>query len=327
MVDPHAALPAISLHSSLGMDAADWTPQRDLLGSEADKAEFVVEIESDGVAALRFGDAANGREPEVGTAFEATYRVGNGRAGNVGADSLAHIVSAVDGIIGVRNPLPAAGGIDPETMAEIRRDAPQAFRTQRRAVTEADYARTAERDSSVQRAAATLRWTGSWHTVFITVDRFDGLALTDEFEVQLLGEIEEFRMAGHDLEVDTPRYVPLEIAMFVCVKPDYFRSDVEAALLDVFSNRTLADGRRGLFQPDFFTFGQTVYLSALYAAAQAIAGVASVQITTFQRQGLPETSGLTNGFLAMDRLEIARLDNDPNFAERGLFTLTLGGGR
>ena len=134
-------------------------------------------------------------------------------------------------------------------------------------------------------------------------------------------------MAGHDLEIDTPSYVPLEIAMFVCVKPDYFRSNVEAGLLEVCSSGTLADGRKGLFQPDLFTFGQTVYLSALYAAAQAVAGVASVQITTFQRQDRPETSGLTNGFLAMNRLEIARLDNDPNFAERGIFKLTLGGGR
>ena len=134
-------------------------------------------------------------------------------------------------------------------------------------------------------------------------------------------------MAGHDLEVDTPQYVPLEIAMFVCVQPDYFRSDVEAALLEIFSSGTLADGRKGLFQPDFFTFGQTVYLSPLYAAAQAVAGVASVNITVFQRQGLPETSGLTDGFLVMNRLEIARLENDPNFPERGIFTLELGGGR
>jgi hypothetical protein len=134
-------------------------------------------------------------------------------------------------------------------------------------------------------------------------------------------------MAGHDLEIDTPRYVPLEIAMFVCVKPDYFRSHVREALLEVFSNDTLPDGKKGVFHPDFFTFGQTVHLSPIYAAAQAVAGVASVQITTFRRQDRPETSGLANGFLAMNRLEIARLDNDPNFAEHGIFKLTLGGGK
>ncbi len=326
-VDPASALAAITLESTLGADTSEWKPQRDLLGSAPDATEFVVEIENDGVASLRFGDDEYGQLPEPGTAFEATYRVGNGSAGNIGAETLAHIVSNDPAITAVRNPLPAAGGIDPEAMADIRRDAPQAFRTQKRAVTEADYARTAELDTSIQRAAATFRWTGSWHTVFITVDRLDGLPLTNDFEAQLRREIEPYRMAGHDLEIDSPHYVPLEIEMFVCVKPDYFRSDVEAALLDIFSNRTLADGRKGLFQPDLFTFGQTVYLSRLYAAAQAVAGVALVEIKVFQRQGLAATSGLKKGFINMDRLEIARLENDPNFPERGLFTLKLGGGR
>jgi Baseplate J-like protein len=326
-VDPASALAAITLESTLGADTSEWKPQRDLLGSAPDATEFVVEIENDGVASLRFGDDEYGQLPEPGTAFEATYRVGNGSAGNIGAETLAHIVSNDPAITAVRNPLPAAGGIDPEAMADIRRDAPQAFRTQKRAVTEADYARTAELDTSIQRAAATFRWTGSWHTVFITVDRLDGLPLTNNFEAQLRREIEPYRMAGHDLEIDSPHYVPLEIEMFVCVKPDYFRSDVEEALLDIFSNRTLADGRKGLFQPDFFTFGQTVYLSRLYAAAQAVAGVALVEIKVFQRQGLAATSGLKKGFINMDRLEIARLENDPNFPERGLFTLKLGGGR
>ena len=326
-IDPEGALPAVSLHSELGTDKVAWKAKRDLLDSASDAAEFVVESESDGTAYLHFGDDEYGRQPESKTEFSATYRVGNGSVGNIGAETLAHIVTSDSGLVEVRNPLPAAGGVDPETMAQIRRDAPEAFRTQLRAVTEADYAQKAELNRSIQRAAATFRWTGSWHTVFITVDRFDGLPLTSDFETQLEREIEPFRMAGHDLEVDSPRYVSLEIAMFVCVKSDYFRSDVRAALLEVFSSGTLADGRKGLFQPDFFTFGQTVYLSALYAAAQAVAGVASVQVTTFQRQGLPETSGLTNGFLAMNRLEIARLENDPNFPEHGLFTVDLGGGR
>ncbi len=326
IVNPAESQPAIGLQSKHGEDEDDWQPQLDLLGSAPTAPDFVVEIENDQTAFIRFGDDEYGRRPERETSFTADYRVGNGASGNIGAETLGHIVTDKP-ISAVRNPLPAAGGIDPETAAEIRRDAPEAFRTQKRAVTEADYARTAELNASIQRAAATFRWTGSWHTVFITVDRFDGLPLTSKFETDLRVKIEPYRMAGHDLEVDSPQYVSLEIAMFVCVKPDYFRSDVRAALLEVFSSRTFANGRKGIFQPDFFTFGQTVYLSALYAAAQAVQGVASVEITTFQRQGLPETSGLTNGFLAMNRLEIARLENDPNFPERGIFTLELGGGR
>ena len=128
-------------------------------------------------------------------------------------------------------------------------------------------------------------------------------------------------MAGHDLEVDGPLYVSLEIEMIVCVKPSYLIGDVKAALLEVFSSRTLPDGRRGVFHPDNFSFGQTVFLSPLYAAAQAVAGVDSVEITKFQRQGIHSDEALKSGKLKLGRLEIARLDNDPDFPERGVFNL------
>ncbi|HYX40670.1 MAG TPA: hypothetical protein VE821_03175, partial [Pyrinomonadaceae bacterium] len=97
--------------------------------------------------------------------------------------------------------------------------------------------------------------------------------------------------------------------------------------LELFSRHVLADGRRGIFHPDNFTFGQTVYLSRLYAAAQSVEGVASVEIRTFQRQSKPATSALQTGALTLGRLEIARLDNDPNFPERGVFRLQMKGGR
>jgi hypothetical protein len=36
---------------------------------------------------------------------------------------------------------------------------------------------------------------------------------------------------------------------------------------------------------------------------------------------------LLSGKLELARLEIARCDNDPNFAERGVFQLSVGGGK
>ena len=44
-----------------------WTPQLDLLGSDGDAPEFVVEVEHDGAATLRFGDGEHGRRPDTGT--------------------------------------------------------------------------------------------------------------------------------------------------------------------------------------------------------------------------------------------------------------------
>jgi len=327
--DNRSAMPAVSLSSLLNTDTATWSPKRDLLNSAPNASEFVVEIDTDGAAYLRFGDDLLGKRPEAGTQFTATYRVGNGGAGNVGAESLAHIVPAfgADSITLVRNPMPAQGGVEAEIIEDVRQRAPAAFRTQERAVTEADYAEVTDRDKRVQRAAATFRWTGSWHTVFLTVDRFGGLLVDDAFKSSIRDLIERYRMAGYDLEADAPRFVSLQIGMHVCVKPDYFRRDVSAALLEIFSNQILPDGRRGVFHPDNFTFGQTVYLSPLYAAAQAVDGVQSVEITVFQRQGQDDIKPLQNGLLSIGRLEIARCDNDPNFPEHGVFVLTVGGGK
>ncbi|NWF44498.1 putative baseplate assembly protein, partial [Hydrogenophaga sp. D2P1] len=211
--------------------------------------------------------------------------------------------------------------------AEVRRRAPQAFRTQERAVTTADYAAVTERLPEVQRAAASLRWTGSWHTVFVTVDRQDGEIIDPAFATQVGTHLDRYRMAGHDLRIHDPIAVSLEIDLLVCVHKDHFRSDVSRGLLDVLSSRTRADGTRGLFHPDHFSFGQTVFLSPLYAAARTVAGVSSVQVTRFQRQGQPDPKPLADGFMTLGRLEIARLDNDPNFPEHGVLRLELHGGK
>ena len=325
--NPAAALPTIALVGDLAGDLSDWTPALDLLNSDGDALRFVAEIEQDGTATLRFGDSQHGRRPESGTTFQAVYRVGNGAPGNVGREAISHIFDGDPAIVEVRNALPAAGGIDPESMEDVRQRAPSAFRTQQRAVTESDYAEIGQRYPGIQRAAATFRWTGSWHTVFLTVDRLNGRIVDTDFERDVIAFVERFRMAGHDLDVDGPRFVPLQIEMLVCVAPNYFRSDVRAALLEIFSNRVLPDGRRGLFHPDNFTFGQTVYLSPLIAAAQEVPGVSSVEIIGFRRQGTADPKPLQDGQLPLGRLEIARLDNDPSFPERGLFTLTAVGGK
>jgi len=326
--DPQRARPAISLASNYQGTPDTWLPQHDLLASDAAATEFVVESEHDGSALLRFGDDYHGKRPDSGTTFSASYRIGNGTAGNIGLESIAHIVSNDARLLRATNPLPAKGGADPESAEDIRRDAPEAFRTQERAVTPEDYAEVTERHPSVQRAAATFRWTGSWYTVFLTVDRKGGGEVDAVYEQTIRDHVERYRMAGYDLEVNGPSYVPLLLEMTVCVKPDYFRADVRAVLLRVFSRSWLDDGTPALFHPDNFTFGQPVYLSAIYEAAQAIQGVASVVVNTFQRlRAPPDPKPMDDGVLKIERLEIARLDNDPNFPERGVLKLTTGGGK
>lgn len=311
----------------------EWVPVRDLIASNRHHKHFVAEVESNGIASLRFGNDTHGQRPAEGKQLTAVYRVGNGVAGNVGAMVLTHLVCddasvSPDKILSIYNPLPATGGTEMESIEVVRNRAPVAFRRQERAVTMADYEQASRKAMpGIQRSAATLRWTGSWRTVFLTVDRLGGKTADAGFEEALRNGMEKYRMAGQDLEVDNPLYVSLEIDMTVCVKPHYFRSQVKAALLDVLSNRLLPDGRPGLFHPDNFTFGQPVYLSAVYAAAQQVEGVSAVTIQKFQRQGQDSNDALQSGELFIGRREIARLDNDRNFPERGVLHLTLEGGK
>jgi uncharacterized phage protein gp47/JayE len=324
--DVRAAVPRVALRTATG---DPWEARPDLLGSTATAPDFVVEVETDDETQLRFGDGRNGARPTAGTTFTATYRIGNGARGNVGAGAIAHVASATPLIVGVRNPLPATGGTDPESVEVVRRFAPVAFRTQERAVTANDYARMAERDERIQRAAGSFRWTGSWRTAFVTVDPLvdDEEAVDEDLGDAVTRQLERYRMAGVDVHVDTPRYVPLKVEMTVCVRRDYFRADVKHALLERFSSTAQPDGRRGIFHPDEFSFGQPVYLSKLYATASEVDGVESVEVTTFERQGTPDPGPLALGKLEFGRLEIARLDNDPSLPERGAFSLTMEGGK
>ena len=316
-----AALPAIAVVG----EGELWEPLQELLNSDRFASSFVVEMHEDGRASLRFGDGVVGREPAPGAEFFAAYRIGGGRAGNVGADTLLRVATTAH-VDSVRNPLAAIGGTDPEPIDRARLYAPQAFHGQRRAVTEADYVTRAEEHPEVQRAGATRRWTGSWYTIFLTVDRVGGGPIDADFERRLRAHLEPFRLAAHDLEIDSPRFVSLELALTVCVHPGYERGSVKIALLEALGSGRLPNGERAFFHPDNFTFGQPVYLSRIIATAMGVPGVAWVEAKKFQRFREPPGDALDTARIEFGRLEIARLDNDPNRPEHGRLELTMVGG-
>ena len=323
--DPRKAVPAIHLEDT-SSDNDIWLPIPDLLGSDRFANEFICETENDGSVYIRFGDDICGKKPSNVSDFRITYRLGNGTSGNVGSDSIKRVVTDFTGISKINNPLSATGGKDPESIERVKQIAPYAFRVQQRAVTAKDYSEVTERHKEVQKAASDFRWTGSWNTVFVTVDRKNGVEIDEEFENEISDHIELYRMAGHDIEVNKPVFVPLDIEIDVCVKEGYFRSDVKETLRKTFSNKVLSNGQQGFFHPDNFTFGQPVYLSRLYFAAMGIDGISSVEIRKFQRFGKSANQEKENGILQTASIEIIRLDNDPNFPENGKLNFNLHGG-
>ena len=322
--DPHDALPSVTVKDA---DDNAYAPVWDLLGSSSEDAHFVVEVEDDGTTTLRFGDGTYGRAPLSAGLHEATYRHGSGAVGNVGPEAISELNPAVPGV-SVTNPLAARGGAEPEPTERVRLDAPRAFRVQERAVTESDYATIlSERTPGVQRAAGRMRWTGSWFTAFVSVDRRGDLEVDRAYREQVRRFLDGYRMAGVDVDVSSPRPVPLEIDLAVCTQPQRHALDVERDVLEALSSGVLPTGALGLFHPDHFTFGTPVYLSRVYAAVLTVPGVATVRATTFRRFGEPDRHEIDEGAIRVRDLEIAQLANDPDVPERGVLTVSVAGGR
>jgi len=328
--DVRAALPQVSLVSQ---PQETWESRYDLLASLPEDRHFVIEIDDDGIANLRFGDGELGYRPPAGMHFEqAVYRVGNGLLGNVSAEAISRLVLRGDlsnsDIKTVRNPLPAQGGSDPEPMAEAKLYAPRAFRKKlERAIIAQDYAEIADRNPLVQRAAAALTWTGSWYEADVAIDEYGQENVKPGLLHDIRSYLHRFRRMGHELHVTAARYVPLDIRLEVCALPHYARAHVKAALLEVFSNRVLADGRLGFFHPDNLSFGDGIYLSRIVAVARTVQGLASVRVTRFQRLFQDANHELDNGVIPLHFDEVAQLDNDPSFPEHGKLEIKISGGR
>jgi len=335
--DPRRATPEIALYqadpgATKQATAANpqaaivrrWNLQEDLLNSETSAPDYVVEMEDGGRAFLRFGFGNLGQPPAPGTLFFARYRVGSGTAGNIGPDTINHIVVqpanggmapafAGAAVAGVRNPLPARGGTDPETLDAARLYAPEAFRHQERCVTTADYAERAGHYAGVAQARAVIRQVGAWRTIFLFVRRRDFWALTPAFCQRLRAYLEPYRYIGMEIEIADPYLVPLRVAVCVHLKAEVLPTVIREKLEQVFSDGMLPDGSPAFFAPANFDFGKSVYQSNLIAAAMAVPGVAWVEATEFCRADAP---GRVLEEISIGALEIAELRtsaSDPAF--------------
>jgi hypothetical protein len=353
--DPTEVAPAVDLLMRFPGGVEElWTPVPDLLNSTPFDQAFAAEIDNQGQAILRFGDDEYGRRPTGVTGLRARWRIGNGSAGNLGAGALVHIVTpdpadpldpanpgaplVFADVAAIYQPLAARLGTDPQSIEEVRQLAPEAFRAiQFRAVTEQDWRNVAMRNPDVAAAKARFRWTGSWYTVFVAIQPRDasnlrrlpggGAVLAPAFAAATEAYLTQFLLVGYELAVQAAIYVPLEINITLCVSRGYFGGDVEATVLRLLSNQDYADGTRGFFHPLNFGFGQSVYLSRLYAALDGVDGLDSAAVAVFKRYWEVARDELARGVIAMGEMEIPRLDNDPNFPEDGVLRLTVLGGR
>ncbi|KCV83683.1 putative phage tail region protein [Actibacterium atlanticum] len=335
VVDPGALAPAASdlLRPQAGQGASkaitlsatansapEWQGVNSLIFSAPHDKVFVAETEQDGTTTLRFGGPdLGGLHPPAGDPLFAHTRLGVGQEGNIGADAIAHVIlDGVTGVVGARNPLPFCGGRDRETIPEIREAALSALDDNRRAVTRADYVRLAQEHPQVARAHVRSLWHGSWESYFIAIDPVGGIEADDALLADVRAHLEPYRLMGHDIEVERPRFAPLEIEISICVDPAYLPSDVRMAVLERLSSAVQADGTLGFFHPDNLSFGAPIYTSHITAAVLGVDGVVDMRFELFRRWRGSGSLALENGVIAVDPEEIPLLMNDPSFPERGV---------
>ncbi len=127
-----------------------------LLGAGPNDRHFLVLVDQNDRAMIRFGNAVNGAPPS-GT-ISVTYKTGGGAVGNVDAGRLVVVEGSFADAHGrpvrlmVTNPEPAQGGSDRQSIASAKLLAPESLRALTRTVSREDFEINARRVPGVSRA-------------------------------------------------------------------------------------------------------------------------------------------------------------------------------
>lgn len=293
----------IFVDEGLGAGAVEWTFVANLIDSGPTNNVYSTYTDENNVLNILFGDNVNGRVPPAGSLVTATYRLGGGVTGNVGASTLNTMVSSVANVVSVVNPGAAQGGADAETLDEIRVNAPRALTTLDRAVTLADYSNLALKVAGIAKAKAVA--TGVYTNISLYVAPFNGSALnmaSAALKTVLSNYLNDRKMINATVTVLDPTYVPINVTASTNILPQYqqeaTRLEVEKAIKSV-----LAFDNTG--------FGDRVTLSEVYRAIMNTPGVDYAVVSVLSRTG----SGLA---------DVQAADNE--IPSQGTITITATGG-
>lgn len=291
------------------------------IGEEIEHRDYAM----DNGVTIRFGDGEFGRIPAKGSVFKASYRLGGTRRSNVAAETATYI-SAITGV-SVTNPLPAMGGQDAETPAELRQLAPDAFRAVTyRAVRPEDYAEAAERLPWVQKAGSVFRWTGSWLTAFATPDPKGKVILETQERADLTNQLNRFRQAGREVNVMDPLYASIDLEIEICVAADAYPGQVKERVFTALLGKKGLRPHEGYFSPDRFTFGTCLHRSTLEAAIQDVPGVKAIEKIYFRRRGWFAKRLFSELSYDPGKDTIIRIANDALHPQQGTLKLYTHGG-
>ena len=262
--------------------------------------DFTTVTDENDVTTVIFGDGQYGQIPPPNARILASYRVGGGSAGNVGAGQITVITKAPQlQLIGAKvvNREPASGGAERESIERAIKFAPTVFGSMQRAVTGEDYVAQAKLFPGVSKARAEAT---NWNTITLFIaPTGSGQAPSDTLRQELLAFFEDRRMLTSIIDIQSPDYVGIDVGVQVGAVPHFRNEDVaseaEAAIRD-------------LFDFEKVDFKQTLYLSKIFEALERLDSVLFVNVTRFQINTLNSPSVDEDGVIQLRENEIPVLN-------------------
>lgn len=134
-------LDSISLIVDEGSGFREWNRVDNFVDSTANSRDYTAVINENDEAVITFGDGVFGKIPfEHNNGIFCSYRIGGGSQGNVGANKICLVDSNLALVSETFNPDKAEiEGLDKETLLEIKRNAPNAYRVKWGALTAKDF--------------------------------------------------------------------------------------------------------------------------------------------------------------------------------------------
>lgn len=264
---------------TVSVSGVAWTEVSTLFGQPPGATVFVTRQLPDGSTQVRFGDGVNGARVPSGTGnVVASYRYGSGAA-SPPAGQLTSVARPQPDIAGVRNPVPVAGGADPDLPSALRRNGPASTLTFGRAISAADYEAVAVRTPGVDRAKAVWAFNPAEQRPVITVYVGDTQAAAGLARTALAASGDPNRPVA----VTAASPIRLQLGCTLIVAADRPPAAVTAA-----ATAALLDPDIGLFSPAGLAIGQVLYRSQL----DAVLSVPGVLAVTGLRVIVPGGPGL-----------------------------------
>ncbi len=258
------------------VDGVKWQERDSLYGRPADERVFVTRVDDEGEMTIQFGDGTTGaRLPTGRNNVIGNYRQGIGQDGNITAGVLTTLLDKPTGLKSATNPAAAAGGAEPESLAQARTNAPNTVRTFERVVSLRDFEDAARAYAGIAKARASWQWDGMEQVVLLTVAGDDGAPVEPggDTHKNLVADLDSRRDPNRKLIVSDYHPVALQIEAAIKLDASYQTETVQAA-----AQSTLAD----YFDFDNLNLGQPIHLSDVYRVVQEVEGVEAVEVNRLQ---------------------------------------------